>query len=36
MLEKFLGASFAAPKRGHRCEKQPVLGRPWEYQPKSK
>ena len=36
MLEKFLGASFVAPKRGHRCEKQPVLGRAWKYQPKSK
>ena len=36
MLEKFLDASFVAPKRGHRCEKQPVLGRAWKYQPKSK
>ena len=27
----FLGAYFVAPKRGHRCEKQPVLGPDYIY-----
>ena len=32
----FLGANFVAPKSRHQCDKQPVLGQAWEYQPKSK
>ena len=31
----FLGVDFVAPKSGHRCEKQHVIGLGWQYQPKS-
>ena len=34
--KKFFGANFVAPKSSHQCEKQPTLGRAWEYQQKSK
>ena len=36
MFFNFLGADFVQPKSSHQCEKQPALGRAWEYKPKPK